>query len=145
MTEFAKQVFEVISPVLLSAIGVMVSFLVNEAIAYLKRQSAGLQAQNYRAAADRAIYYAERITQSVVMSLEQTVAEELRQRIKNDPYSGGVTSADLQAVGVRAVEDIKKLLGDEVLNALSEVVTDIDGYLKNEVEKQVYKLKNLKG
>src|SRR5690606_20761905 len=82
---------------------------------------------------DRMIHRAATLAETLVMSLEGTVAKELREMVKD----GKVSRAELQAVGDAAVKIVLDRLGEDGRTVLEESLGDVRAFVKDLVEAKV--------
>lgn len=80
----------------------------------------------------------ETATKAVVGKLEQVSAKELREKVKN----GLADREALLALADEAFDEIMKSVSPDVISVLKQGITDVDSYVKNEVETQVGLLKS---
>lgn len=74
---------------------------------------------------------------TTVLSLEQTVAKELREQVKN----GFASREELLQVGRNAVQRVLEELGEDARTILEDTVGDLEGFVTDKVEGTVQKLK----
>ncbi|MGL4790986.1 MAG: hypothetical protein ACRCW1_06195 [Anaerotignaceae bacterium] len=79
----------------------------------------------------------EVVTKGVVCKLEQTEAKDIRKQIK----AGIADKESLKALAQKAYEEIYTSVSPDVLKELATAVTDVEGCIKNEIERQVALLK----
>lgn len=80
----------------------------------------------------------EAATKAAVGKLEQVSAKELREKVKNG-------LADREALGAlanEAFDEIMKTVSPDVIAVLKQGITDVESYVKNEIETQVGLLKS---
>lgn len=78
------------------------------------------------------------VTEKVVAKLEQLVAKDLREKVKN----GLESKEELLALADEAYKEVITTVAPDVFELLGEAVSDIEGYVRNEIEKQVGLLKS---
>lgn len=84
--------------------------------------------------AERAI---KTVTEASVGKLEEIVAKELRQKIKN----GEASREELYALSGEAYKEITDIVGPELIQWLSGSIQDVDLYIRNQIENQLLLLK----
>lgn len=80
----------------------------------------------------------ETATKAVVGKLEQVSAKELREKVKN----GLADREALLALADEAFDEIMKSVSPDVISVLKQGITDVESYVKNEIETQVGLLKS---
>lgn len=115
------------------------------AIFYIRQATAQVQAETARiqdrAQAGLIRYATERlqdVAEKTVAKIEQTIAGELRQAVKD----GKVDRAQLLALGKRAYDEVRATVEPEVLRVLQQNLGDLKTYLESTVEAQVKKMKD---
>lgn len=81
------------------------------------------------------------IVVDVVMSIEQTTANELRELVK----AGKANREELTRLGPLAVKRVKEQLGQSALDLLKDTVGDVTQLIQDQVEAMVYRLKEAEG
>lgn len=82
----------------------------------------------------------EDTAEKAVTKTEQTVAEQLRQAVKD----GKTDRSELIALGQKACQEVLQMLEPEVVNVLSKNLGDLQAYVESTVETQVNRLKEAK-
>lgn len=80
----------------------------------------------------------ETAAKAVVGKLEQVSAKDLREKVKN----GLADREALLALADEAFDEIMKSVSPDVISILKQGITDVESYVKNEVETQVGLLKS---
>ncbi len=75
----------------------------------------------------------EIVSRNVVGKLEQVAGEELREKVKQ----GLADKEELLALADEAYEEIKSSINPELIEALKSGVSDVESYIRNEIERQV--------
>ncbi|GBF34128.1 hypothetical protein DCCM_3240 [Desulfocucumis palustris] len=88
----------------------------------------------------QAIDRLEDTAEKVVAKTEQTVAEELRQAVKN----GKADRSKLVALGEKACNEILQTMEPDVVNVLRANLGDLKTYVLSTVEAQVKRMKEAK-
>jgi len=84
-----------------------------------------------------AIWRLDDVAAKTVKKIEQTVAKEMRQAVKD-----GIKSKDeLIALSKVAFDEIIHTMEPEYLNALKATLGDLDAYIRNTIEAKVLELK----
>jgi len=105
------------------------------------RQKADIDGKNHAdSVISMALYEAERIVQVVVGKTEQTVAEQLRQDVKD----GKADKSELDKLGSYAFMEVKRILGQETLDLIQLHLGDVNIYLGGLIENAVYQMKQNK-
>lgn len=107
------------------------------ALYYIDVARRNLQARTQLEIVNNMIARAAALAESVVMSLESTVAKDLRELVK----SGQASRDELVAIGDRAVQTVLERLGVEGRAALEETVGDVEAFVRDLVEAKVEELK----
>lgn len=87
---------------------------------------------------NKALKYLNDIIDSIVTSLEQEVASEIRKRIAN----GEATREDLCELKDKAIEFVQKQLDDATKTILEKKIPDLNAYISDLISKKVYEIKN---
>lgn len=82
----------------------------------------------------------EDTAEKAVTKTEQTVAEQLRQAVKD----GKTDRSELIALGRKACQEVLQMLEPEVVDVLSRNLGDLQAYVESTVETQVNRLKEAK-
>ena len=109
------------------------------AVTWIRAQKAALQARTDAEILDRTIARAAALAESTVLALESTIAKQLREAVK----AGLADRQELVMIGHRAVQDVLDHLGDEGRKILDEALGDAQDFVKDLVEAQVERLKQL--
>lgn len=110
--------------------GAYIIYLVNKLIIYLKQKTKSEELTN-------ALNQVNKLAETTVKSIEQTVAKEIREAVKD----GKVTKDELKKLSNKAFEEIIKSLSPEYLSVLENGMGNIDIYVTNLIEQKVLELK----
>lgn len=142
-----EQVSAQMNDVVVNVVAGLVALGASAATYYLKRGADKLKAETDRIQDQtqaqvmwRAIDRLEDTAEKVVAKTEQTVAEELRQAIKD----GKADRSELVALGKKACEEILQTLEPDVVQVLQENLGDLQAYVVSTVETEVKRLKDAK-
>lgn len=106
----------------------------------IKADTKRIKDQNQAQLMWQAIDRLEDITEKVVAKTEQTVAESLRQAVKD----GTADRSELLKLGKWAQEEVLQTLEPEVYQMLQDNLGDLRAYVESAVETQVKRLKDAK-
>jgi len=109
------------------------------AVSWIRRQKAALEARIQSEIVDRMIARAAALAESTVLAMESTVAKRLREAVK----AGLADRRELEALGRQAVDDVLEHLGAEGRRILEESIGDVRDFVRDLVEAQVERLKQL--
>ncbi|SFH21578.1 hypothetical protein SAMN05660649_04283 [Desulfotomaculum arcticum] len=84
-----------------------------------------------------AIFRLDDVAEKTVKKIEQTVAKEMRQAVKD----GVKSKEDLIELSKVAFNEIKKTMEPEYVNALKATLGDVDAYIRNTIEAKVLEIK----
>jgi len=107
------------------------------AVFYIRKAKETLETQTDSQLLRDVLSRAAAIAETVVWSLESTVAKELRKAVKE----GRARPEELLAIGERAVRDVLAHLGDEGQKLLADAIGNVEDYVRDLVEAQLEKLK----
>lgn len=107
------------------------------AVFYIRKAKETLEAQTDSQLLRDVLSRAAAIAETVVWSLESTVAKELRKAVKE----GRARPEELLAIGEQAVRDVLAHLGDEGQKLLADAVGNVEDYVRDLIEAQLEKLK----
>lgn len=107
------------------------------AVFYIRKAKETIEAQTDSQLLRDVLSRAAAIAETVVWSLESTVAKELRKAVKE----GRARPEELLAIGEQAVRDVLAHLGDEGQKLLADAVGDVEDYVRDLIEAQLEKLK----
>lgn len=130
-------IVEAVQDILLTAVLAVLSLGGAYALYYIDLARRRLQERAQLDLVDRMIHRAAALAETVVMSLEGTVAKELREMVKD----GKVSRAELQAVGDAAVKIVLDRLGEDGRTVLEESLGDVRAFVKDLVEAKVEEMK----
>lgn len=116
------------------------SYYLKKSADKLKAETGRIQDQAKAQLMWHAIERLEDTAEKVVAKMEQTVAGELREAVKD----GKVDRAELKALGKKACEETLQTLEPEVVQVLQENMGDLQAYVMNTIETQVLQLKDVK-
>lgn len=116
------------------------TYYLKQAAGKLKAETGRIQEQAKAQVIWHAIDRLEDTAEKVVTETEQTVAEQLRQAVKD----GKTNRSELEALGKKACNDILQTLEPEVVQVLSANLGDLQAYVKSTVETQLKRLKESK-
>ena len=131
--EVGTQLLQLFVTVLVAVFGLLCAF----AVQYINRLSENLQEKTDNEFAERAIRRLENIAVMTVEALEQQVAEDLREKVKE----GKVDREMLLALKDSAVDTIKATAGRETLEALEGTFGDVEEYIRNLTEQVLRRIK----
>ncbi|GAB6170768.1 hypothetical protein JCM15765_02460 [Paradesulfitobacterium aromaticivorans] len=113
--------------------------------AYLRRGAARLQAQTQGIMNETeaeivrtAIRRIDDLAERTVTKMEQTVAGELRQAVKD----GKVDREELLAIGKQAVDEVVSMTGPELMVILEKTFGDAQTFIENTIETKVREVKD---
>lgn len=106
----------------------------------LKAETRKIEDQNQSQLMWHAIDRLEDTAEKAVTKTEQTVAEQLRQAVKD----GKTDRSELVALGQKVCQEVLQMLEPDVVNVLSENLGDLQAYVESTVETQVNRLKEAK-
>jgi len=106
----------------------------------LKAETRKIEDQNQSQLMWHAIDRLEDTAEKAVTKTEQTVAEQLRQAVKD----GKMDRSELVALGQKVCQEVLQMLEPDVVNVLSENLGDLQAYVESTVETQVNRLKEAK-
>src|SRR5690606_2167881 len=109
------------------------------AVSWIRRQKAALEARIQSEIVDRMIARAAALAESTVLAMESTVAKRLREAVK----AGLADRRELEALGRQAVDDVLEHLGAEGRRILEESIGDVRDFVRDLVEAQVERLKQV--
>lgn len=115
-----------LAPQLMELIGIALAGLATWGIALLKKKTTADVAQS-------ALDHVDRVTSTVVDSLTQTVAAEL----KKAAADGKLTAEEIGSLKDNAINQTRSLLSDSVMSAATSVVGDLNSYIATKIEAQV--------
>ena len=128
---------QALSGLLVDVLVLLLALAAGVAVRYLRRLTQRLEEQAQHELADAAIRRVGQLAEQVVLSLESTVAKELRQAVAD----GKVDRKELEALGPRAVQAVIDSLSDESIRQLQGLVGDVRSYIRREVEARLEALK----
>ena len=113
-------------------------YYIRQATAKVQAETARIQDQAQAELIRHATQRLEDVAEKTVAKIEQTVAGELRQAVKD----GKVDRAQLLALGKKAYDEVLATVEPEVVQVLQENLGDLKSYLESTIEAQVKKLKD---
>ncbi|BFH15193.1 guanylate kinase [Paenibacillus alvei] len=132
---------EMILNIVLAGLALLSSY----AIYYIRRATVKLSAEtkklgddSQRALAQAAIERLDDIAEKTVSTIEQTLAKELRESVKN----GIASKNELTELSSRAYSEIIHQLRPDYLKALHDTLGDTEKYIMNTIESKVLELKD---
>lgn len=130
-------VVEAVQDILLTVVLAVLSLGGAYALYYINLGRQRLQELSRLEVVDAMIARASTLAETVVMSLEGTVARELREMVKN----GTVSREELVAIGDQAVQTVLERLGEDGRAALEESLGDVRAFVRDLVEAKVEEIK----
>lgn len=109
------------------------SFYIRKKISELKKTMEIEDKEIISIGLDTAEKTIEIVSRNVVGKLEQVAGEELREKVKQ----GLADKEELLALADEAYEEIKSSISPELIEALKSGVSDVESYIRNEIERQV--------
>jgi len=96
-----------------------------------------INSEEERGLIQEAIWRLDDVAAKTVKKIEQTVAKEMRQAVKD----GAKSKEELIGLSKMAFKEIVNTLEPEYLNALKATLGDADAYIRNTVEAKVLEIK----
>ena len=109
------------------------SFYIRKKISELKKTMEIEDKEIISIGLDTAEKTIEIVSRNVVGKLEQVAGEELREKVKQ----GLADKEELLALADEAYEEIKSSISPELIETLKSGVSDVESYIRNEIERQV--------
>lgn len=109
------------------------SFYIRKKISELKKTMEIEDKEIISIGLDTAEKTIEIVSRNVVGKLEQVSGEELREKVKQ----GLADKEELIALADEAYEEIKSSISPELIETLKSGVSDVESYIRNEIERQV--------
>jgi hypothetical protein len=131
---------KVLIDILMALIGLASAYAVyyiNKATAKVKAETENIADEKQRKLVQDALWRVEDLAIKTVESIEQTVAKETREAVKD----GKVDRAELLALGTQAVDEIIGQLSEPTKTAIESEVNDLKTYVTSLVESAVLNLK----
>ena len=141
MSEIWEAVQSSLLQIMVIVVTAIIGILASYATHYISKVSESLQERVNVDIGNSMIRRVEHMATSVVGSLEQNVAGELREAVKN----GSAYKSELVALGSRAVEQVKRELGEEALDVLEATTGDVEAFIRDNVENAVRRIKSAEG
>jgi hypothetical protein len=139
-----EQIQPMVADLISSATVALTGLAAAYAALYIRRATAKINAETVRIQDNEqreSIWHATQRLQDVaeltVAKIEQTVAGELRQAVKD----GKVDRAELLALGKRAYNEVLATVEPEVVKVLQENLGDLKTYLESSIETQIKHVK----
>lgn len=121
----------------ISLAGAYAMLYINKLTAQVKAETQQIKDEERRQLVQAALDRVDKVAEKTVKAIEQTTAKQLRAAVK----AGTGNQAELEALAGEALKQIVQTLEPEYLTLLSETLGDIDTYLCNVVEAEVFKVK----
>lgn len=141
MKEIATEALTQISIALISLVCTYTLFYINKANEKLKFETQKIKDESQRALFQNALDDLNDVAAKAVIKLEQTIAKDLREAVKD----GSVSKEELLKLSTVAYSEILAELKPDVHKLLQDNITDIKGYIINTIESNVYLLKKNSG
>lgn len=143
MFELSVPVKEALANVSMAAVslaGAYAVYLCHLVTLNIKEKTRIMKDQKKAAAVNRALDQVEELSTKAVEKFEQTVAAELRAKVK----SGEADKSGLLELGKRAVDEVISTMAPEALQLLEVYLGDFRVYIENTVESRVRQVKQEK-
>lgn len=140
MFELSAQVKEGMADVAIAAMGLAgayATYFIHQATSHIKEKTKTMKDQSKAVILLHAMDQVDNIATKVVDKTEQTIASELRAKVK----SGEVDRQELLALGEKAVSEVINTMAPDVLHVLSESLGDYRAYIESTVESKVRQVK----
>lgn len=140
MFELSAPVKEALTNVAVAAVGLAGAYAVylfHLGTLHIKEKISMLKDQKKAAAINRAMDQVEELSAKAVEKFEQTVAAELRAKVKD----GKADRSELLELGKRAIDEVIRTLAPEALQVLKDNLGDYLAYIENTVESNVRQVK----
>lgn len=140
MFEVSAQVKEALADLAVAAVGLAgayAAYFLHQMTRHVRERTKQIEDQGKATALWRAMEQVDEIATKVVDKFEQTVASELREKVK----TGQADRAELVSLGKKAVSEVVNTLAPEVLHVLINNLGDYRAYIESTVESKVRQVK----
>ncbi|GMQ61185.1 hypothetical protein [Vallitalea maricola] len=121
---------------IISLIGAYAVKFITQLTAKAKEQTALIKNDNMTFLIREAMERINQVSKTVVTSIEQTTAKELREMVKD----GEIEKEEIEKLGQKAFDEVVNVCNNEK-QYLSKWITNVDGYIQNVIEQKVFELK----
>ncbi|WP_113671212.1 hypothetical protein [Vallitalea guaymasensis] len=121
---------------IISLIGAYAVKFITQLTAKAKEQTTLIKNDNMTFLIREAMERINQVSKTVVTSIEQTTAKELREMVKD----GEIEKEEIEKLGQKAFDEVVKVCNNEK-QYLSKWITNVDGYIQNVIEQKVFELK----
>lgn len=137
MEQILRDSLSTVGVALLSLLSTYIIFYINKATAKIKTETAKIQDEKQKALIDNSLDRINELTKKAVIATNEVTARELKFAIQN----GSGDKSELIALGEKVANEVYGQLSEQVINYAKLEITDVKGYIMNEIENQVKLLK----
>lgn len=135
-TAIKAEVLELLVTIVIALLGLAGAYIT----VYISKLTKNLQEKTKAEVLNNALERLENLAVTTVTAIEQTLAEELREAVKD----GKVDRSELEQLGTVAFQRVKTELGDSTIEALEGTFGDINTLIRDKIEEAVWNLKQEK-
>jgi hypothetical protein len=140
MSELSTEATRLAVSVLVALMGLVCSYIIlylHQAAQKVREQIKSIKGIRDAESLDVAISRLEDAVQKTVLKIEQTVAGELRQKVKK----GDASKEELAALGKQAFNEVVNILSEDAKKLLWQGMGDLNQYIENAIEAEVRRIK----